>query len=68
MRTREGLNVLLVQDCAKVMPDHLRTRLAWQQHFMDDEWVLESYSTDVSMPKTPQQVARQSAQLCNADR
>ena len=56
------------QDCARVMPDTLRLKLAWQQHFLDEDWVLESYSTEDSMPKACQQGAGPSARLCNADR
>ena len=56
------------QDCARVMPDTLRLKLAWQQHFLDDDWVLESYSTEDSMPKACQQGAGPSARLGNAHR
>ena len=51
-----------------MMLDTLRLKLAWQQHFLDDDWVLESYSTEDSMPKACQQGAGPSARLCNADR
>ena len=51
-----------------MMPDTLRLRLAWQQHFLDDDWVLESYSTEDSMPKACKQGAGPSARLYSADR
>jgi len=57
-----------MQDSARVTPDSLRHRLAWQQHFVDDDWVLESYSTENSIFKTPEQLAQRSAQLSNSDR
>ena len=56
------------QDCARVMPDTLRLKLAWQQHFLEEDWVLELYSTKDSMPKACQQGAGPSARLCNVDR
>ena len=51
-----------------MMPDTLRLKMAWQQQFLDDDWVLESYSTEDSMPKACEQGAGRSARLCNADR
>ena len=51
-----------------MMPEALRHRLAWQQHFMEEDWVLESYATEDSMPKTPQHLAQLSARLSNSDR
>ena len=51
-----------------MMPEDLRHRLTWQQHFMDEEWVLESYSTEESMPKTPEQLSQLSARLSNSNR
>lgn len=57
-----------VQDSARVTPENLRHRLAWQQHFVDDDWVLESYSTENSIFKTPEQLAQRSVQLSNSDR
>ncbi len=51
-----------------MMPEALRHRLAWQQHFMEEDWVLESYATEDAMPKTPQHLAQLSARLSNSDR
>ena len=61
-------SAITAQDCARVMPETLRHRLAWQQHFMDEDWVLESYSTEDSMPKTPRHLSQLSARLSNSDR
>ena len=51
-----------------MMPETLRHRLAWQQHFVDEDWVLESYSTEDSMPKDLSQLSKLSARLGNSDR
>ncbi len=51
-----------------MMPETLRHRLAWQQHFMEEDWVLESYATEDSMPKTPEHLSKLSARLSNSDR
>ena len=57
-----------MQDCAGLAPEQLRHKLAWQQHFLEDDWVLESYSREESLPRTAEQLAGLSARLCNSDR
>ena len=51
-----------------MMPESLRHRLAWQQHFLEEGWVLESYSTEEAMPRTAEQLSQLSARLSNSDR
>ena len=56
------------QECARVLPESLRHRLAWQQHFVEEDWVLESYATEASMPRTPEHQSLLSARLSSSGR
>lgn len=49
-------------------PESLRHRLAWQQYFVDEDWVLESYAMEASMPETPERRSKLSARLSSSDR
>lgn len=46
----------------------LRKKLAWQQHILEEDWVIEAYAAQTLIPRPPADAAKSCTALRNANR